>query len=155
MEQNERQVISNSTIKVLEALDKAVVKEVEAYDNAKDDDERRLHEARLKDLAKTINDIRSSKVGIDSDAVELVKAVDARKESKRAKVFDLIKTGVVAGLGLFGTILGIRASRQNMEVLSEYEKEHYIATTAEKKAVESAIDVDRMTKKFDQNLNRR
>lgn len=154
MEQNERLVISNSTIKVLEALDKAVVKEVEAYDSAKDDDERRIHEARLKDLAKTINDIRSSKVGIDGDAVELAKVMDARKESKRSKIFDLVKTGVVAGLGLFGTILGIRASRQNMEILSEYEKEHYVATMAEKKAMESAIDVDRMTNKFDKSVRR-
>ena len=152
---NEREVISRATVKAVEALERAITKEVEQYEKAKDDDERRLHEARIKDLTKSLNEIRVGRVGLDQDVIEMTKAIDSRKESRRAKIFDLVKTGFVAGLGLFGTILGIQASRKNMEVLTEYEKEHYIATTAEKEAVKSAIDVDKTVNKFDKSINRR
>ena len=136
------------TEKALAALENAITKEVELYDKATEDDERRLHEARIKDLVKSLDEMRQVEVGTDKYALELTKVQEIRNEGRRTRIFDGIKTFLVAGVGLLGTCLGIRASRKNMEILSEYEKEHYIATTAEKKAVDQACDVDNISKKF-------
>ncbi|MBO7449036.1 MAG: hypothetical protein J6U54_01595 [Clostridiales bacterium] len=152
--EKENVALEEATVSVVNALQEAVEKEMFEYKMAKDDDERRLHEARIKDLAKSINELRGTKLGSDELFVELEKLRVTSVENKKNRVFDGIKTAVVAGLGLFGTLLGIKASRDNMKVLSEYEKEHYVATTGEKRALESAIDVTGTVRKIESSFKK-
>ncbi|MBO7451843.1 MAG: hypothetical protein J6U54_15975 [Clostridiales bacterium] len=152
--ERENIALEDATVQVVKSLQEIVENEMLAYQKAKDDDERRLHEARIKDLAKQINDLRGTKVGSDELYIELEKLRATSVENKKNRVFDGIKTAFVAGLGLFGTLLGIKASRDNMKVLSEYEKEHYVATTGEKKALESAIDVTGTIRKIESGFKK-
>lgn len=131
-----------------------LIHENEAYEFAKTDEERRIHEARLKDIIKSYNEFKSTENAEEKACIEYDKIEAQRKENKKSRIFDGVKTVFITGVGLLGTLLGIKASRDNMKVLSEFEREHYIATVGERKAVESAIDVTGMVRKIESGFKK-
>ena len=148
-----------ATRELIDGLRDAIKWNIQQYHIAETEEDKRVYEAKLKDLAKTLNEVRSckdhqticdeQKIEIEKLQLELEKLEASKTEAKKSRIFDGIKTGFIAGISIFTTWLGIKASRDNMKVLQEYETEHYIATTAEKEAVKSSCDVLGTMRKFE------
>lgn len=146
------------TTELIEGLRLAVKQNTDSLRDADSDEERRIYEARLKELAKVINDVRSCKdhaimndeirIKIEELSVEVEKLDVQQKENKKGRIIEYLKIG----FGVIGTLIGIKASRDNMKILANYEQEHYVATSSEKEAIRQSLDVFGTIRRFENKI---
>lgn len=146
------------TKEMIEGLRECIKWNIEQFQNAETEEERRIYEAKLKDLAKTVNDIRSCKdhsvmndelrIEVEKIQLEMEKLESSKKEGKKNRIVE----GFKIGFGLLTALIGVKATRDNMKVLANYEQEHYVATAAEKEAIRQSLDVPGMMHKFESKI---
>ncbi|MBO7450247.1 MAG: hypothetical protein J6U54_07725 [Clostridiales bacterium] len=126
------------------------------------DEERRIAEARLRDLAKTLNEVVSTndhaymsdqmKMEIEKLNLEIEKLEATAKETKKTRWYDGLKTLGGWVVGGVTTAVSINAARKNMEVAKGIEEEKYLATEGEKQAIRSGMDVHGIVQKFERKM---
>lgn len=146
------------TKELIDGLRLAVQQNTEGLRDADSDEERRIYEARLKELAKVINDVRSCedhavmndklRIEVEKLSLECEKLGSQEKEGKKNRIVE----GFKIGFGLLTALIGVKATRDNMKVLANYEQEHYVATAAEKEAIRQSLDVPGMMHKFESKI---
>lgn len=151
-----------ATKEYIEGLRSAIEWNVEQFKTAEKEEDKRIYEAKLKDLGKALNEAKSCKdhqsmsddmrLEIDKLQLEIEKLEYQKKNDKKQRWFDGIKTGATLAFGFIGTIIGVKASRENMKVLANYEQEHYVATAAEKEAIRQSCDVLGTVRKFESKI---
>ena len=143
-----KEKFEEATITAIQALEDIIKEEQRMYAEAEDDDGRRLHEARIRETVKDLNNLRGTKLGVEEIELEKEKIKETKKSSIRTIIGDIGGKIIAATIGTITTTIAIVEARKNMKWATGHEMEHYISTIGEKKAIESAIDVSGMANKI-------
>ena len=133
-----------STKEMYDALTEMIRHEKEEFKTATTEDERNVIEAKLKSYAKTLNEMKSCEdhsYMCDKLKIEQEKLKAASEEGEKSRKHDKKK---IIGSWIFNaitTVVVIESTRKNMIVCEGWEKEHFAATTAAKKALEACCDL--------------